>query len=70
MRWHSSSNVSRSHSRDAKSTPTRTKQGGSAPASNVVRLVTLLQIVLIKIGPGTRKEREEGEKEELQEGKG
>jgi hypothetical protein len=46
---HSSSNVSRPHSRDAKSTPTRIKQGESAPASNAVRPVTLLLNVLIMI---------------------
>jgi hypothetical protein len=33
---------SRLHLKDARSTPTRTKQGESAPASNVVRLVILL----------------------------
>jgi hypothetical protein len=33
--------------KDARSTPTRTKQGESAPASNAVRLVTLLLNVLI-----------------------
>jgi hypothetical protein len=35
--------------KDARSTPTRTKQRESAPASNAVRLVTLLQIVPIMI---------------------
>jgi hypothetical protein len=35
--------------KDARSTPTRTKQGESAPASSVVRLVTLLQTVPIMI---------------------
>jgi hypothetical protein len=35
-----SSNVSRPHSKDARSTPTRIKQRESAPASNVVRLIT------------------------------
>jgi hypothetical protein len=35
----SSSNVSRPRSKDAKSTPSRIKQGESAPTSNAVRLV-------------------------------
>ena len=43
------SSASRPHLKDARSTPTRTKQGESAPASNAVRLVTLLQIVPIMI---------------------
>jgi hypothetical protein len=47
MRWHSSSSASRPRLKDARSTPTRTKQGESAPALNAVRLVTLLQIVPI-----------------------
>jgi hypothetical protein len=42
-----SSSASRPHLKDARSTPTRTKQGESAPASNAVRLVTLLLNVLI-----------------------
>jgi hypothetical protein len=42
MRWRLSSSASRSHLKDARSTPTRTKQGESAPASNAVRLVILL----------------------------
>jgi hypothetical protein len=42
MKWRLSSSVSRPHSKDAKSTPTRTKQGESALASNAVRLVILL----------------------------
>jgi hypothetical protein len=42
MRWRLSSSASRPHLKDARSIPTRTKQGESAPASNVVRLVTLL----------------------------
>jgi hypothetical protein len=42
MRWHSSSNVSRPHSKDARSTPTRIKQRENALASNAVRLFTLL----------------------------
>jgi hypothetical protein len=41
------SSASRPHLKDARSTPTRTKQGESAPASNAVRLVTLLLNVLI-----------------------
>jgi hypothetical protein len=39
MIWRLSSSVSRPHLKDARSTPTRTKQGESAPASNAVRLV-------------------------------
>jgi hypothetical protein len=46
-KWRLSSSASRPHSKDAKSTPTRIKQGESAPASNEVRLVTLLLNVLI-----------------------
>jgi hypothetical protein len=49
MRWRLSSSASRPHLKDARSTLTRTKQMESAPASNVVRLVTLLQIVPIMI---------------------
>ena len=54
--------------KDARSTPTRTKQGESAPASNAVRLVTLLLNIPIMIMTRDKKEWEEGEKEELQEG--
>jgi hypothetical protein len=49
MRWCLSSSASRPHLKDARSTPTRTKQRESDPASNAVRLVTLLQIVPIMI---------------------
>jgi hypothetical protein len=41
-KWRLLSSVSRPHSKDAKSTPTRIKQGESAPVSNAVRLVILL----------------------------
>jgi hypothetical protein len=41
-KWRLSSSISRPRSKDAKSTPTRIKQGESAHASNAVRLVTLL----------------------------
>jgi hypothetical protein len=40
-------NASKPRLKDVRSTPTRTKQGESAPASNAVRLVTLLLNVLI-----------------------
>jgi hypothetical protein len=46
-KWHLSSSVSRPRSKDAKSTPTRIKQGENAHASNAVRLVILLLNVLI-----------------------
>jgi hypothetical protein len=49
MKWHLSSSALRLHLKDARSTPTRTKQGENAPASNAVKLVTLLQIVPIII---------------------
>jgi hypothetical protein len=49
MRWRLSSSASRPHSKDARSTPTEIKQRENAPASNAVRLVTLLQIVPIMI---------------------
>jgi hypothetical protein len=42
MRWRLSSSASRPHLKDARSTPTRTKLGESAPASNALRLVILL----------------------------
>jgi hypothetical protein len=69
MRWHSSSNVSRPHSRDAKNTPTRIKQEESAPASNAVRLVTLLLNVPIMIMTRDKKRAGRRRKEKLQEGK-
>jgi hypothetical protein len=49
MRWCLSSSASRLHLNDVRSTPTKTKQRESSPASNAVRLVTLLQIVSIMI---------------------
>jgi hypothetical protein len=49
MKWRLSSSASRSHLKDARSTPTRIKQGESVHALNAVRLVTLLQIVPIMI---------------------
>jgi hypothetical protein len=49
MRWRLSSSAPRPRLKDARSTPTRTKQGESAPTLNAVRLVTLLQIVPIMI---------------------
>jgi hypothetical protein len=49
MRWRLSSSVSRPHSKDTRSTPTEIKQRENAPASNAVRLVTLLQTVPIMI---------------------
>jgi hypothetical protein len=70
MRWRLSSSISRPRLKDARCTPTRIKQGESAPALNAVRLVTLLQIVPIMIVTRDKKKQEEGEEEELQEGKG
>jgi hypothetical protein len=63
MRWRLSSSASRLHLKDARSTPRRTKQGESAPASNAVRLVTLLQIVPIMIV--TRDKKRAGRKRKI-----
>ena len=60
MKWRLSSSASRPHSKDAKNIPPRVKQGGSTPASNVVRLVILSLIVPIMIV--TRKRRVESGK--------
>jgi hypothetical protein len=70
MRWRLSSSDSRPHSKDARSTPIGIKQRENAPASNAVRLVTLLLNVPIMIMTKDKKKWKEGEKKELQEGKG
>jgi hypothetical protein len=49
MKWRLSSSASRPRLNDARSTPTRTKQGESAPVSNVVRLVISLHNAQIMI---------------------
>jgi hypothetical protein len=49
MKWPSSSSASRRRSKVARSIPTRARQRESAPASSVVRLVTLLITVPIMI---------------------
>jgi hypothetical protein len=58
MRWRLSSSASKPRSKDVRSTPTEIKQRENAPASNAVRLVTLLQIIPIMIV--TRDKKREG----------
>jgi hypothetical protein len=58
MRWRLSSSDSRPHSKDARSTPIGIKQRENAPASNVVRLVTLLLNVPIMIMTKDKKRAE------------
>jgi hypothetical protein len=61
MKWRLSSSVSRPRLKDARSTPTRTKQGESAPASNAVRLVISLHNAPIMIM--TRDKKKSGKRE-------